>query len=212
MPCHCVVIGCKSRGYNTGRTFSSFPQLRKQSARTLALTQARQNAWLKALNRRNFFAPQFPHARVCDLHFVSGIRYSNIDNSMHFLNIKIYLTGKAAKFTDVDEVDWVPTLRLGYETRNTSTSQSNAVTEPMDEVTPYCPEFVEVPEASFDCVELTESNQSEESVQIDEKTTQTDVKVMNAEVQTDDTITGLSYDKVSSYLERIKLLEEMLVS
>lgn len=72
MVSYCAAIGCKSDGYMKYRKFFRFPMINKRSHRTMAITQARQQAWLVALNRDNFFAHQFQHARVCDLHFVSG--------------------------------------------------------------------------------------------------------------------------------------------
>lgn len=72
MPVYCAIMGCTSKGYSTGRKFSAFPMLNNLTAKSLALTQARQKAWIRAINRSDFFASHFQHARVCDLHFILG--------------------------------------------------------------------------------------------------------------------------------------------
>lgn len=73
MPGYCSVVECKSSGRMLGRRFYRFPVLNALSARTLALTTARQAAWVTALNRTNFLPNHYKNARICDLHFISGI-------------------------------------------------------------------------------------------------------------------------------------------
>jgi len=73
---YCAVIGCHSSGNMPERRFFRFPMLYKRNANSLAVTQTRQNAWVKALNRANFFASNFKNATVCDRHFVTGAFFS----------------------------------------------------------------------------------------------------------------------------------------
>lgn len=69
---NCAALGCKSIGTDNERQFFKFPTIDNHSEKTIAITQARQQAWLVALNRANFFVFQYKDARVCDLHFISG--------------------------------------------------------------------------------------------------------------------------------------------
>lgn len=72
MPSNCAALGCNSIATDKGRQFFKFPILDNQSAKTLAITQARQQAWLVALNRSDLFLFHYKDTRVCDLHFISG--------------------------------------------------------------------------------------------------------------------------------------------
>lgn len=72
MPYTCCVVGCKSNGKMHGRRFFRFPMLNTRNANSIATSQTRQQSWLNALKKPNFFACHFKFAKVCDLHFVSG--------------------------------------------------------------------------------------------------------------------------------------------
>lgn len=77
MPRSCAVIKCNSiGGRDSVRKFFRFPMLSRTGGNhTLAMSQTRQDAWLKALNRADFFPHQYKNASVCDLHFVSGMSH-----------------------------------------------------------------------------------------------------------------------------------------
>ncbi|KAJ6647949.1 hypothetical protein Bhyg_03174, partial [Pseudolycoriella hygida] len=93
MPKSCVVLKCLSSGRDRDKKFYRFPTLDQRGVKSLAMSQTRQDAWIKALNRADFFPNQYKHAVVCDLHFESG---------------------KAA-LSDMQNVDWIPTYNLGYK-------------------------------------------------------------------------------------------------
>ncbi|KAJ6641181.1 hypothetical protein Bhyg_06116 [Pseudolycoriella hygida] len=101
MPATCAVIGCNSRGNTLERKFYRFPMINKSSSKMMSFSKARQDAWLAAINRTDFYEKHYKHARVCDLHFVSG---------------------KSASVSDYRNPDWVPTLRLGYLNLKSETS------------------------------------------------------------------------------------------
>ncbi|KAJ6639623.1 hypothetical protein Bhyg_12370 [Pseudolycoriella hygida] len=87
----CAVLQCISSANMPERKFFRFPMLNMKSAKSLALTKTRQDAWVTALNRLDFFPSNFKSATVCDLRFVSG---------------------RSALYSDVNKV---PTLNMGYE-------------------------------------------------------------------------------------------------
>lgn len=80
MPSYCAAIGCNSIGHMPERKFFRFPMLNHSNATSFAITQARQQAWLVALNRAEFFPCHYKNTRVCDLHFISG----NVSFSLRF--------------------------------------------------------------------------------------------------------------------------------
>lgn len=94
------------------RKFYRFPMLNNRSPQSLEITKRRQEAWVVALNRIDFFPHNYKYATICDRHFVSGIK-------LHFVvEMKLMsaqFVGRSAKYNDIDNVDWVPTLNLGYE-------------------------------------------------------------------------------------------------
>lgn len=90
MPKSCVIIGCNSSARHRERKFFRFPLLLTNSAKNLATTQTRQTAWLRAINRSDFFPESFKSANVCDLHFVSGICVVSNLPLMHAV-IRLYL-------------------------------------------------------------------------------------------------------------------------
>lgn len=108
----------------------------------------------------------------------------------------MWIAGKACKYTDVDNPDWVPTLRLGY------------VEEYLD--AEYLNEAVQVETSN----EMDDSSSIEidtvvetSNVLPNEKQTQTFVATADVGTQTDSTITGMSTDIVLSNIEQIQMLE-----
>lgn len=99
-------------------------------------------------------------------------------------------TGKSADFNDITNVDWVPSINLGYE-KNLDRSEEEA---------PDCG-------LCEDCNEKFNTNVSHSN----DKEVQTDpILTGSLGTQTDDKITVMSTEIIISYEERIQLLEEML--
>ncbi len=185
----CSVVGCHSSARTQERKFFRFPMLNHRSPKSLALTQARQDAWVRALNRIDFFPCNYKNALVCDRHFLSGIFLLSVEiflikhddeNDVFFLN-----TGKSAQYTDISNVDWIPTLNLGYEIKS-------------------------------DRIKGSENFIYEEPPSIERvtngKETQTDFKMFSVATQTDDEVTGISNDIIISLKEKIAFLEEVIYS
>ncbi len=51
MPAYCAVLKCKSKGSMPERSFFRFPMINNATTKSMALTQARQQAWITAINR-----------------------------------------------------------------------------------------------------------------------------------------------------------------
>ncbi|KAG4068096.1 hypothetical protein HA402_001521 [Bradysia odoriphaga] len=215
MPKNCAVVQCNSSARMRERKFYRFPMLKHSSAKTLAITKIRQELWVKALNRIDFPPSRYKHATVCDRHFVSG---------------------RSAYYTDVDHVDWVPSLHLGYETLEVKT-------EPTE---PERPPLFEIFEIKAEPNELEGDSSDERPDYLDEVTSGMDPDDMNdvlrdvkteelrsdstglpkgrqrtimnfvcvssdtVSTQTDDAITGMSSDILRTYERRIADLEAMI--
>ncbi|XP_058813275.1 uncharacterized protein LOC131696184 [Topomyia yanbarensis] len=82
----CVVGKCKSTEKTSGVRFFRFPAVKSQLP---ALVRKRREEWKRILALEDHYNPT--NAYICSLHFV---------------------TGKAAKLTDVTHIDWVPSLKL----------------------------------------------------------------------------------------------------
>ncbi|XP_037042940.1 uncharacterized protein LOC119079267 [Bradysia coprophila] len=95
----CCVMRCSSNGNMVGRKFFRFPMIDHHSANSLAKSEKRQKAWLNALKKPNFPERHYKNAKVCDRHFVSG---------------------RSANLHDVSNIDWIPTLNLGYSIEKTN--------------------------------------------------------------------------------------------
>ncbi|XP_037042836.1 uncharacterized protein LOC119079117 [Bradysia coprophila] len=214
MPKNCAVVQCNSSARMRERKFYRFPMLKHSSTKTLAITQIRQELWVRALNRIDFPPSRYKHATVCDRHFVSG---------------------RSAHYTDVDHVDWVPSLHLGYETleKETESTESDR------------PSLYEIFEIKAEPNELDGDSNDERPDYLDEVTPDMDpddIKdvlrdvtteglcsdytdlptdrqtIMNFEyvssdtvsTQTDGAITGMSSDILRTYEAKIADLEAML--
>lgn len=94
--------------------------------------------------------------------------------------------GKSARYSDVENVDWVPSINLGYKIKD---------------------EQVEWEQLYEQVVQLSEEDVTEELTE--EKLTQTNVSKFSVGSQTDDSITGMSSDIICTYQEKIALLEGM---
>ncbi|KAG4066042.1 hypothetical protein HA402_001289 [Bradysia odoriphaga] len=185
MPTSCCVIGCKSWGYKKGRKYSAFPMLQYRSAKRLALSQARQKAWCTAINRAGFGADKFKHARVCDLHFVSG---------------------KSVTLSKVDDVDWVPTLNMGYTLFKPEHSGENS------SIVSVKMENIEEDEQSMEMTVVTPdifnlsrdpiSSKGVDVVRYLSKETQTNIPISSISIQTEITVstTGTQTDPIAAIL------------
>ncbi|KAF4524901.1 hypothetical protein B566_EDAN018071, partial [Ephemera danica] len=103
---HCCIKNCSSNTRDKIRSekvgmFCIPAIITNQDKRTEELTRERQSLWLARINRKDFGASwrgttstNLP--RVCGKHFVSG---------------------RSAKLVDYTNVDWAPTLNLGYSSR-----------------------------------------------------------------------------------------------
>lgn len=185
--------------------------LNKRSDKALALTQKRQEAWVTALNRADFFPSHYKNAAVCDRHFVSGTLFCNF---YEWNLITCCCLGKSAKYNDVGNVDWVPTLNLGYQFKKECDERPNEQLDVKDQIKNECDEEVE-PNEQLDVNEELDVKAQFEVIFIEElnsKETQTMFINLTVGTQTDDRYTGVSPDIVASYKEKVAFLEEMLNS
>lgn len=104
----CAIFGCSNRSDTRGRkkptnsNFFSIPKIVKnQCERTKALSTKRRTLWLARIKRANLDTEN-RNLRVCGAHFI---------------------TGKPAKLFDETDLDWVPSLLLGYSAKSTDSSQ-----------------------------------------------------------------------------------------
>lgn len=89
----CCVVNCYNRsGREKGVSFFSIPAVvEHQGEKTKELSMKRRHEWIKCINRKNWTPSKY--ARVCSDHFHSG---------------------KPSMLYDDTNMDWVPSLRLGY--------------------------------------------------------------------------------------------------
>lgn len=102
MPTHCCVSNCTNwQGKENGVGFYRFPTVPKRStnAELISLLEERRLAWHKAIYRKGLTPKMIKNARVCSKHFISG---------------------KSANARDKLNLDWVPSLNLGYENHKSS--------------------------------------------------------------------------------------------
>ncbi|XP_029902261.1 THAP domain-containing protein 11-like [Myripristis murdjan] len=95
MPMFCVVYGCSNRSNREKeKGFYSVPKIVvHKGEKCKKLTEKRRKQWILNLRLRSGGA-QSANARVCSDHFVRGC---------------------PSALSDVESVDWAPTVNLGYE-------------------------------------------------------------------------------------------------
>ena len=95
---HCIVVGCGSKSGKHKLSFHTIPKIvSNQGQEHEERTKERRTRWIATISRNDTKAKRvLDSQRVCGRHFVSG---------------------KAAKDWDVDNIDWVPTLYLGKKNR-----------------------------------------------------------------------------------------------
>ncbi|KAL3864428.1 hypothetical protein ACJMK2_006112 [Sinanodonta woodiana] len=98
----CYVVGCTNRRFNDSnrgrKSFYRIPSVMKNHGpQTLELSARRRDTWFARL-RRDFKSLNVDNVRVCSDHFVSG---------------------RPATLYDTSDVDWAPSLKLGYDSDST---------------------------------------------------------------------------------------------
>ena len=111
----CCVVGCKNRGgRDKGVSFYHIPAvLSHQGEQTLELSSKRRQEWIARIKRKEWVPSKF--ARVCSDHFVSGMSSSPPGLSVCYPDF-VYNLGKPATLQDSTNPDWVPSLKMGYDT------------------------------------------------------------------------------------------------
>ncbi|KAK3590061.1 hypothetical protein CHS0354_041093 [Potamilus streckersoni] len=103
----CYVVGCTNRRFNDSnkgrKSFYRIPSVMKNHGpQTLELSARRRETWFARL-RRDFKSLNVDNVRVCSDHFVSG---------------------RPATLYDTSDVDWAPSLKLGYDSDSTQEKTS----------------------------------------------------------------------------------------
>lgn len=100
----CAVLVCGNRSKrDKGKRFFRLPTvLEHQGGQTKALSEKRQGIWLSRIRREDVKPEQYYNVRVCGDHFHSGA---------------------PSKLYPMDDPDWAPSLKLGYDT-DTDTQQT----------------------------------------------------------------------------------------
>lgn len=112
-------------------------------------------------------------------------------------------------------MDWVPSINLGYETKNELNEQSD-----INEMMQFIPEVVmDELDLVDNCVPtkgqqiqnnfLRISNDNDRTT-TEKQHTQSNLLRISVSTQTDDKFTGMSTDIITAYQEKIAFLEEML--
>ena len=98
----CAVIGCSNRAdRDKNKSFFRLPSvITHQGPSTEKLSSRRQREWLAAI-KRDIKKSNYTFTRVCSDHFI---------------------TGSPSTLYDSESPDWVPTLHLGYDKVDTTSS------------------------------------------------------------------------------------------
>ncbi|XP_013085327.2 uncharacterized protein LOC106070049 isoform X1 [Biomphalaria glabrata] len=104
MPSYCCIIGCSNTSSkNKEIGFFGIPKvITRQGSSCEEITMKRRIAWLKAINRIDF-----------TLNFVKGKKWIKVCGN-HFKK------GKPAYVQNVNDPDWIPNLKLGYDPEHKS--------------------------------------------------------------------------------------------
>ncbi|XP_013393256.1 uncharacterized protein LOC106160983 [Lingula anatina] len=96
----CAFIGCSSRGGRDKKSFYRLPAVRQsEGEKTRELSTKRRAKWLSQISR-DIRPSNLQYTRVCSDHFING---------------------KPADLYDETNPDWVPTLKLGYKSKERAT-------------------------------------------------------------------------------------------
>lgn len=115
MPDHCCAVGCTQRrriGSISTVSFYLIPSLKEPGKRRI---------WLAAIKRKHWPTHSIKNARICSHHFASGRwQYFKILINNYTLII-CFLNGKS---NDPLSPDYVPSVNMGYTSKNKSRSTS----------------------------------------------------------------------------------------
>ena len=91
----CAMVGCGNRSdRDKEKRFFRLPTvIDHQGELTLSISKQRQSLWLSRIKRQDLEPSRYRNVRVCSDHFVSG---------------------EPVKLYEKDNVDWAPSLKLGY--------------------------------------------------------------------------------------------------
>jgi len=102
MPILCAVYGCVKKSNDKSLSFYRFPKVKNNVCSDLKSKMlAQRTAWLTSLKRSDVLDSQLNSMRICSIHFKGG---------------------KPAKYYDEKNLDWIPTIKMGY---NTNTSKAS---------------------------------------------------------------------------------------
>ena len=95
----CAIVGYGNRSNrDKGKSFFRLPSvISHQGPQTQELSKRRQDAWLAKIKRDDLLPDQYQNTRVCSDHFVCGF---------------------PSKLYDVNNPDWTPSVKLGYESNS----------------------------------------------------------------------------------------------
>ena len=117
----CCVFKCtKRQGRDKVVYFFSIPAvIEYQGAKTKELSFKRHQAWILNINRKEWTPSK--SSRVCSEHFLSGKLYNNnyMELNCKYFNVGASFIGRPAPLYDSTNPDWVPSLKMGYETSHT---------------------------------------------------------------------------------------------
>ena len=106
----CVVVGCNNRSNSEtdkGISFYRVPAVIDRVGKAdYELRKLRSEGYLAAINRKNLDLQRLDKYRICERHFISG---------------------SPASLYDRTNSDWLPTLNLGYELSESSSSTEDRV-------------------------------------------------------------------------------------
>ena len=131
----CAIVGCsntskRSREQRTAQVgYFRLPTIIKhQGEQVLDLSKRRQSLWLARIHRDDVGPEQYCNIRVCGLHFHSGwvhIHYS-FESIIYIHAVCAFYTGKPSYLLDETNIDWAPSLQLGYDSTATAAAATSS--------------------------------------------------------------------------------------
>ncbi|XP_056637412.1 uncharacterized protein LOC130445669 isoform X1 [Diorhabda sublineata] len=180
MPAFCCVINCSSNSKRDKVKFFRIPKILSFKHRTdlNELSAVRKRRWLDAINREDFTEDRLKNARICSKHFI---------------------TGKPASLEDSLNLDWVPSVNMGYLLGDLSTNVDSGQRKNKKKVKIQNKTEV-VPSLADQQMETDEQkNQIEENNLFKNQICQTDIDAEEL---------SLLFVKISTYEDTIKTLRE----